>query len=190
VGGFGQWQSEVAVYVGSSQTKLIVVCGNSGSGKSAIASGLRESYGRGVAIVGQDNLRRVVLRDRDRKGAANIGLIGVTARYALDHGFHVIVEGILYADRYAQMLLELRRDHLGGSFFYYIDPETLRRHETKPNAQEFGEAEMTEWYRPRDVLPGGVESVIGTDSSLADSVRRIMDEAGLSTDRVPEHADL
>jgi hypothetical protein len=41
-----------------------------------------EKVGRGLALVGQDNLRRTVLRERDRPGAANIGLIELTARYA------------------------------------------------------------------------------------------------------------
>jgi predicted kinase len=183
----------VVPQVGSSRTKLIVLRANSGSGKSAIAAELRGRYGRGIAIVGQDNLRRVVLRDRDRIGAANIGLIGLTARYALDHGFHVVIEGILYADRYSEMLLDLCRDHVGGSYLYYIDlplAETLRRHATKPNSHEFGEAELTDWYRPRDLLPGGVENIIGAESTLEDSVQRIVDETALLADRVPEHASL
>jgi hypothetical protein len=44
--------------------------------------GRGEKVGRGLALVGQDNLRRTVLRERDRPGAANIGLIELTARYA------------------------------------------------------------------------------------------------------------
>lgn len=55
-------------------------------------------------MVGQDNLRRIVLRERDRPGAAKIGLIDTVARYALDPGCHVVVEGILYADHYGEML--------------------------------------------------------------------------------------
>ncbi|MFH8774182.1 hypothetical protein [Streptomyces sp. NPDC017958] len=45
---------------------------------------------------------RVVLRERDRPGAANIGSIDPTVRYALDVGFHVVVEGILYAGHYGE----------------------------------------------------------------------------------------
>ncbi|MDC0770879.1 amidohydrolase family protein [Streptomyces sp. HD] len=101
--------------VGTEETRLIVVRGNSASGKSSIAAGLRERFGRNLALIGQDNLRRVVLRERDRPGAANIGLIGMTARYALDAGFHTVVEGILYADHYAAMLEDLVRDHRGTS---------------------------------------------------------------------------
>lgn len=76
-----------------------------------MAAGLRDSFGRGLAVVGQDNLRRTVLRERDRPGAANIGLIDLTARYALDAGYHVVVEGILHADHYGDMLARLRADH-------------------------------------------------------------------------------
>lgn len=102
-------------------TRLIVVRGNSGSGKSSVAAGVRARYGCGVALVGQDNLRRIVLRERDVPGGANIGLIAEVARYALDHGFHVIIDGILRADAYGAMLGALHRDHRGLSRFYYLD---------------------------------------------------------------------
>lgn len=107
------------VMVGTEETRLIVVRGNSASGKSSVAAGLRERFGRNLALVGQDTMPRVVLRERDRPGAANIGLIGMTARYALDAGFHTVVEGILYADRYGAMLEDLVRDHRGISRCYY-----------------------------------------------------------------------
>ncbi|WP_367049486.1 hypothetical protein [Streptomyces sp. Je 1-332] len=63
--------------VGTEETRLIVLRGNSASGKSSVAAGLRERYGRNLALVGQDNLRRTVLREHDRPGAASIGLIGM-----------------------------------------------------------------------------------------------------------------
>jgi predicted kinase len=75
--------------------RLIVIRGNSASGKSAVAAEIRRRHGRGLAIVGQDTLRRHVLAERDVPGGANIDLIDLTARFALDRGFHVIVEGIL-----------------------------------------------------------------------------------------------
>ena len=84
------------VGVGSESTRLIVLRWNSGSGKSSIAAEIRARYGRGIALVGQDNIRRVVLRERDTACGVNIGLIDVVARYALDHGHHVIMDGILY----------------------------------------------------------------------------------------------
>ncbi|MFE1934756.1 kinase [Streptomyces sp. NPDC059474] len=167
--------------VGSATTRLIVLRGNSASGKSSVAAGLRARYGRGLALVGQDNLRRVVLRERDTPDAANIGLIDTVARYALDHGFHVVVEGILHAAHYGEMLDALCRDHLGHSHAYYLDvpfAETLRRHAMKPQADEYGEPEMRDWYRPLDLLPGGGETVIPAASALAETVERVMRDAG------------
>ncbi|KQX61302.1 AAA family ATPase [Streptomyces sp. Root1310] len=172
--------------VGTPETRLVVLRGNSASGKSAVAAGLRERFGRGLALVGQDNLRRVVLREHDRPGAANIGLIEAVARYALDAGYHVVLEGILHADRYGPMLERLRREHRGPTHCYYLHvplAETLVRHATKPIAHEVAEADLRAWYRELDLLPGGVETVIGADSTLPWTVDRIMLDTGL--DRLP-----
>ncbi|MEU5795212.1 kinase [Streptomyces sp. NPDC047813] len=174
--------------VGDERTRLITLRGNSASGKSSVAAGVRERFGRGLALVGQDNLRRIVLRERDRPGAANIGLIELTARYALDAGYHVVVEGILDAGRYGAMLARLRADHRGPTYGYYLDVPlagTLARHATKPIADEVDEAMLRDWYRPRDLLPGEVETVIGAGSGLAETVERILAETGLAD--LPAH---
>jgi 8-oxo-dGTP pyrophosphatase MutT (NUDIX family) len=162
--------------------RLIVIRGNSASGKSAVAAGIRDKYGRGLAIVGQDNLRRVVLREHDVPGGANVELIDLTARHALSSGFHVIVEGILSADHYSQMLTALISDHADSAFAYFLDvpfDETLRRHATKPQDVKYGEAEMRRWYRELDLLPGGIEQIIPADSALEATVTRLMADTGL-----------
>ncbi|MEU9201245.1 AAA family ATPase [Streptomyces sp. NPDC048332] len=176
--------------VGSTETRLVVLRGNSASGKSSVAAGIRERFGRGLALVGQDNLRRVVLREHDRPGAANIGLIDTVARYSLDAGYHVVLEGILYADRYGQMLQQLRADHRGHTHCYYLEvpfTETVARHATKPIADEVDERQLREWYRPLDLLPGSIETVIHADSVLADTVDRILHDTGLARLPTPEH---
>jgi predicted kinase len=173
------------VNVGTEETRLVVVRGNSASGKSSVAAGIRDRFGRGLALVGQDNLRRIVLRERDRPGAANIGLIGMTARFALDAGFHTVVEGILYADRYGEMLQGLIRDHRGITRCYYLDipyEETLVRHATKPDLEyltQVTDAHLRDWYRERDLLPGDIETVIGATSRQEETVARILRETGL-----------
>jgi len=119
-------------------------------------------------------------------GGANIELIDLTARFALARGFHVIVEGILYADHYGPMLTALIADHAELARAYYLDvpwAETLSRHATKPEAAEYGEREMRDWYRERDLLPGRLERVIPAASSLDETARRIMTESGLDDQR-------
>ncbi|MFV2198212.1 AAA family ATPase [Nocardiopsis sp. LOL_012] len=166
--------------------RLIVLRGNSGSGKTTVAHALRTAYGRGLAIISQDVVRREILRERDRPGAANIGLIDLMARHALDAGYHVVVEGLLYADRYGGMLTSLVADHHGPARCYYFDlpfEVTLARHATKPIAGELGEAELRQWWRPRDLLPDGLEELIDEHSSTGQSVARILSDCSLTRGR-------
>jgi predicted kinase len=169
--------------VGSDATTLIVLRGNSASGKSAAAQRIRQRHGRGAAIVGQDTIRRDVLKERDTPGAVNIGLIGLIARYALEHAYHVIVEGILASERYGDMLAELCDDHRGPSHFFYFDvsfEETVRRHATKPLASKYGEVELRDWFRPLDLLSMIAEHRIPETTSLDDAVDAIMRQSGLA----------
>jgi hypothetical protein len=169
--------------VGTGQTRLVVLRGNSGSGKSSVAAALRATGGPGVAWVSQDLIRRVILKEKDQPGGVNVGLIDQVTRYALDHGYHVIMDGIFYADRYETMLAGLYHDHAGLSRFYYLDvdlPETLRRHAMRPQAAEFGASQMREWYRPRDLLTAVREQVIPQASTLEQTTALIAAETGLS----------
>jgi predicted kinase len=177
------------VRAGTPRTRLVVVRGNSASGKSSVAYALRMACERSMAWVGQDVIRRTILRERDMSGGVNIELIDHTARFALDHGYHVVVEGILGADRYAEMLQRLAVANRGPSYFYYLDvsfEETVRRHATKPQAVEYGPDVMAEWYRDRDLLPNGVETIIDQHSSLDATVKRILTDTGLPLGPGPE----
>jgi hypothetical protein len=165
-----------------SETVLIVLRGNSGSGKSAVATAVRERAGRGLAIVRQDVVRREILWEKDRPEAVNIGLIDAMVRYTLDHGYHVILEGILNVGHYGSMLNRLMCDYPGRSSFYYWDvpfEETLRRHSMKPVAGEFGEPEMRSWFVPQDFLPFVTEHVFDETVSLEAAVEVILNASGL-----------
>lgn len=165
-----------------SPTRLIVLRGNSASGKSSVAAGLRARYGRGIALVSQDTLRRDVLRERDVPGAANIGLIDLTVRHALEHGFHTVLEGILYVSHYGDMLAGLLADYGDRAHCFYLDvpfEDTLTRHATKPIADEVTESELRSWYRPLDLLPGAVETVVPANSTLTATIDQVMRASGL-----------
>jgi predicted kinase len=89
---------------------LVVIRGNSGSGKTTTAREVRRRYGRGCALLlEQDYLRRIVLREHDssRTNPVAPAFITATARNALDLGYHVVLEGILHTDRYANVLHQL-----------------------------------------------------------------------------------
>ncbi|TMR22491.1 kinase [Nonomuraea turkmeniaca] len=161
----------------------MVVRGNSGSGKSTVARTVRETYGqRGMAVIGQDVVRREILRELDKPGGVNIGLLDVMCRHALNAGYHVVLEGILARSRYGEMLQALFRDHRGTSRAYYLNvswEETLRRHETRPQRTRFGPDDMRQWYLEQDLLADAAETIIDESSPLAETVGLILQDAGL-----------
>ena len=114
-------------------SKLIILRGNSGCGKSSTARLLRERLGSQIAWVEQDYLRRIVLKEKESEGARNIELIRQTVEFCLSTGQNVVLEGILNASRYKPMLKELLvkwPDH----YVYYFEvslEETVRRHASK-----------------------------------------------------------
>lgn len=164
-------------------TSLTVLRGNSGAGKSTVAAELRRRCGRGLAVVAQDNVRRTILKELDQPGAVNIGLIEQVVRYSLDHGYHVVLEGILYADHYGDMLLRLQRDLTSRAHFYYLDislDESLARHETRPHARDFTADDMRSWYRPCDLVQGLRETVIAETTVMTDTADLIARSSGLT----------
>lgn len=163
--------------------RLIVIRGNSGSGKSSIVQGIRAAYGRGVAWIEQDYVRRIIFKELDLPDGANIAMIGQIARHALDRGYHAVVEGILPTVRYAGMLAELADSHEGPAYFYYLDipfEETVRRHATRDKASEFTAADMADWYHARDLLDRPRETIIDQTSTLDTTIHRILTDTGLT----------
>jgi hypothetical protein len=144
-----------------------------------------------VAWVEQDYLRRIVLREHDRPGAPNIGLIDQTVRYALDHGFHVILEGILYSPTYGEMVRRLIADHAGVTGVYYFQlpfDETVRRHATRPLSEVVTPEQMRDWYQPCDLLGVPGEQVIDSSSSLDGTVNRIITDLDWTAGGAVTHA--
>ena len=93
--------------------------------------------------------------------------------YGNNVGYTVILEGILSNKKYGAMLRRLLNDFQGEKLIYYFDvsfEETVRRHATKPNAHEFGESEMRQWWKDQDVLNVPGEQRIGEQLSQAEIV--------------------
>lgn len=156
--------------------RLFVIRGNSGSGKGTIAEELRNQLSGKVALIGQDHFRRTVLKEKDVAGGDNIDLIALTVEFALTRGYDVILEGILAFERYGAMLTRLTAAW-PDYYLYYLDipfEETLRRHSTKQNATEFGEAEMRQWYIDLDLTGLPRETILPSRYSVEDSVAQIL----------------
>jgi len=152
--------------------KIVMLRGNSGSGKTTIARNLQRCYGRGTLLISQDAVRREMLYVKDGSETQAIGLMIDLVRYGKANCATVILEGILYADWY-QRLFEVIKDEFKNNIYaYYFDipfEETLFRHKTKPNAGDFGEADMKRWWRGKDYLEIISEYIINKDMT-ADAI--------------------
>jgi adenylate kinase family enzyme len=135
--------------------KIIILRGNSGSGKTTIAKLLQKHFGHGTMLISQDVVRRDVLYVRDDPQTQAIGLLIELVKYGRMNCDIVILEGILYADWYQELFECVKNEYGSNIYAYYFDvpfEETLLRHKTKPNANEFGEAEMRRWWRDKDYI--------------------------------------
>lgn len=152
---------------------LIILRGNSGCGKTSTARLLQRQLDYGTMLVSQDVVRREMLRVKDIENNPAIQLIYDLCMYGNNVGYTVILEGILSNKKYGAMLRRLLDDFQGEKLIYYFDvsfEETVRRHATKPNAHEFGELEMSQWWKDQDVLNVPGEQRIGEQLSQAEIV--------------------
>ncbi|AQY51140.1 hypothetical protein PWEIH_12300 [Listeria weihenstephanensis FSL R9-0317] len=158
------------------ESKLIIIRGNSGSGKTTVARRLQEKLGDGTLLVSQDIVRRDMLRVRDRCGNLSVELIQTIAEYGNGKCAYVIVEGILGKANYQNMLQSLLHSFDNNADVYYFDipfSETVKRHETRENAHEFGVEKLKEWWLANDSL--GIEDEIMLASDLTkDEIVNIM----------------
>ncbi|MBQ1022848.1 AAA family ATPase [Micromonospora sp. C95] len=164
---------------------LVIIRGNSGSGKTTTAREVRRRFGRGAALLEQDYLRRTVLREHDSAhiDPAAPTFITATARTALDLGYHAILEGILHTERYATVLHQLIDSHPGPVAVFYLDvtfDETVRRHLGRDEAMSFTPEHMRSWYTHRDLLDIPGETVIGETSTFEQTVTTILHTSGLN----------
>lgn len=156
--------------------KLIILRGNSGSGKTTIAKELQKSFGRNTMLISQDVVRRDILRVKDGENTEALPLMKELLTYGRNHCEIVILEGIMYADWY-KPLFELAVQLYGTDIFaYYFDlpfEETLKRHQTKPNCNEFGEEAMRRWWRGKDFSDVLSERVITSEKGIQSIIDKI-----------------
>ena len=76
------------------QPKLIILRGNSGSGKTTIANALHQCLKEQSLLISQDVVRREMLRVKDETGNLSIALLKQLVAFGYQECQYVIVEGI------------------------------------------------------------------------------------------------
>ena len=157
---------------------LILLRGNSGSGKTTVANALQWKFGPNTLLLSHDRIRMDMLHVWGREGVEkSLPLMTSLLQYGREHCAVTIMEGILHAADYAP-LFDAAVALFGTDLFaYYYDlpfEETLRRHATKPNRCDFGEPEMRRWWREKDFLPQISETVLTQTVGIDEAVSRIL----------------
>jgi predicted kinase len=162
---------------------LIVLRGNSGSGKSTVARLLQSKLTEPAAILDQDYFHRVIFGEQGTAGAAPADLLEAAAIHCLNAGHHVVMDGIFNARQYEGVLARVAaRAH--DARFYAFDltfEETVRRHSTRPKADEFDAAEMRGWYHGWQPLSFVQERAITASEPAGRVAERILREGPTGT---------
>ena len=162
--------------------KLIILRGNSGSGKTTVAKDLQKKLGNNTMIISQDAIRREMLMVKDGPETKALPLLKELLRYGSDHCEIVILEGILVADWY-RSLFELANELYGKDVYaYYFDipfEETLNRHKTRAKSNEFGEKAMRDWWVEKDYSDVLNETAITEEKDRDSIVNEICERIGI-----------
>jgi predicted kinase len=165
---------------------LVIIRGNSGSGKSTAAAEVRSRFGRGAALIGQDYARRVLLQEHGGNSMHPVApqFIATMVQAALDASYHVVLEGILDGRGYGDVLRRLIAHHQGPVAVFYLEvsfDETVRRHAQRAEPITVTAEQMREWYVDQDLLGAPGERVIAEPASFEDVVSTILNDSGLAS---------
>ena len=150
-------------------SKLIVLRGNSGSGKTTVSKILQEKFGRNTMLISHDMVRMQILHAKDVEA---LPLIMQLLKYGRQNSDITILEGILPTEVYMPLFEMAVQEYGKDIFAFYYDlpfEETLRRHETKPNKADFGEQDMRRWWKENDfihIIPEKIKNCIDKDHNV------------------------
>ena len=157
--------------------KLIILRGNSGSGKTTVAKLLQARIGSNTMVISHDMIRMQILNVRGEEGVVKSQALMIDLlRYGKRHSEVTILEGILPSKEYLSLFEVAIEEYNGNIYSYYWDvpfEETLVRHRTKPNRNNFGEEDMKRWWKEKDYLDTIPQTIIEKDLSLDDTVNLI-----------------
>ena len=119
--------------------KIIILRGNSGSGKTTVARALQKKFGYNTMMISQDEIRRNILWVKDGVDTKALPLMIELMKYGYEHCDVVILEGIMYDEWYSPLFKTANELYGMDIYAYYFDipfEETVRRHNTRDKKQE------------------------------------------------------
>lgn len=155
--------------------KIIIIRGNSGSGKTTVAKELCKQLDKDCMLLSQDVIRRDILHTNDGADSVAIELLSKLVLFGKEHSNIVILEGIINSNWYKPLFDTIQKNFSNIYSYYYDIPfdETVRRFQTKNNVN-FTEQDMKRWWNEKDILGFENEKMITKEMSVFDTVKMIL----------------
>jgi thymidylate kinase len=167
-------------------TKLIILRGPSGVGKSTVAQALLKRTTRPTVLVDLDHYRFSFVNpphedDHNEDLGLEFEMSASDILIGLRLGFDVIFDGNFTAETPDPFLDKLLSAHPEETYLFYLDAsleETLKRHETKAHPR-ISKEKMIEVYPYASPTGHEKEIIIPQDSSLEQTIEHITKIVGI-----------
>ena len=152
--------------------KLILIRGNSGSGKTSLANLLHKGIPHS-RLIHQDVIRRDILNTHDDLVVQELIIAMLEVMKKQEQP--IILEGIFRKDKY-QKLFDYLFNHFDCDCYYYnlSFEETLKRHQTRNEKEEFDDKTMKSWFREQDQLNIAQEILFDQNVSLKQAIDKVI----------------
>ncbi len=152
--------------------KIILIRGNSGSGKTSLANLLHKEI-PGSCLIHQDVIRRDILNTHDDLVIQELIIAMLEVMKKQEQP--IILEGIFRKDKY-QKLFDYLFNHFDCDCYYYdlSFEETLKRHQTRNEKEEFDDKTMKSWFREQDQLNIAQEILFDQNVSLKQAIDKVI----------------
>lgn len=170
--------------------KLIIIRGNSGSGKTSVSKVLQEKFGENTMLISQDMVRREILHTRDGADTNALPLMTELLKYGRRNSPVTILEGIMVADWYMPLFETAIKEFGSEIYAYYYDlpfEETLARHDTRAKRMSFGAEDMRRWWVEKDYMKIIPEKILTKEIGLDEAVEMIFRDADVNSENILEN---
>lgn len=156
---------------------IIIIRGNSGSGKTTVAKELCKKLGSDCMLLSQDVIRRDILHTKDGENSTAIDLLKMLIMYGKTQSKIIILEGILKFQWYSS-IFDVIKKNFSNIYSYYYDitfEETVKRFETKSDTS-YTKEDMKRWWNEKDYLNFNNEKTISINMSVDNVVEMILND--------------
>ena len=156
---------------------IIIIRGNSGSGKTTVAKELCKKLGSDCMLLSQDVIRRDILHTKDGENNTAIDLLKMLIMYGKTQSKIIILEGILKFQWYSSIFDVIKKNFSNIYSYYYDLPfeETVKRFETKSDTS-YTKEDMKRWWNEKDYLNFNNEKTISINMSVDNVVEMILND--------------